>query len=93
MLEMGVVVGIGLIILLVKLSWRSKMIILSNPVAADVIVFVGLTILHWGTFSGVMVATVGALFCSITLSLGRWMCGYIEKGTYHPGVMNVGDKL
>ena len=93
MLEMGIVVGIGLIVMLAKLSWRSKMIVLSNPLAADIAVFIALTLLHWGTFSGVMVAAIGALFCSITLSLGRWLVGDVERGSYHPGLFNVGDKL
>ena len=93
MLEMGVVVGIGLIVMLAKLSWRGKMIVLSNPLAADIAVFVLLTMTHWGTFSGVMVAAIGALFCSITLSAGRWLFGYCTNGAYKPGVFNVGDKL
>lgn len=93
MLEMGIVVGIGLIVMLAKLSWRGKMIVLSNPLAADIAVFVLLTMMHWGTFSGVMVAAIGALFCSITLSAGRWLFGYVLNGSYKPGVFNVGDKL
>ena len=39
MLEMGIVVGIGLIVMLAKLSWRGKMMMLSNPLAADIVVF------------------------------------------------------
>lgn len=93
MLEMGIVVGIGLIVMLAKLSWRGKMVVLSNPLAVDITAFIALTLLHWGTFSGVMVAAIGALFCSITLSLGRWLVGYVESGTYRPGLFNVGDKL
>ena len=93
MLEMGIVVGIGLIVMLAKLSWRGKMIVLSNPLAADIAVFVLLTLTHWGTFSGVMVAAIGAVFCSITLAAGRWLFGYVLNGAYKPGVFNVGDKL
>lgn len=93
MLEMGIVVGLGLIVMLVKMSWRMKMLVLSNPLVADLITFSVLTLVHWGTFSGVMVATVGALFCSVVLSAGRWLYGYVEHSTYIPGVINVGDKL
>lgn len=93
MLEMGIVVGIGLIVMLAKLSWRGKMIVLSNPLAMDIAVFVLLTALHWGTFSGLMVAAIGALFCSITLSVGRWLFGYVEHGSYRPGYFNIGGKL
>lgn len=93
MIEMGIVVGIGLIVMLARLSWRSKMMLMSNPLAVDIAVFALLTILHWGTFSGLMVAAVGALFCSITLSAARWLFGYVESGVYRPGVFNVRDKL
>lgn len=93
MLEMGIVVGIGLIVMLAKLSWRGKMIVLSNPLAMDIAVFVLLTALHWGTFSGLMVAAIGALFCSITLSVGRWLFGYVERGSYRSGYFNIGGKL
>ena len=93
MLEMGIIVGLGLIVTFVKMSWRWKMKMLSYPVAMDLIVFIALLFLHWGSFSGVMVATIGALFCSMTLSVGRWMFGHVDKGVYTPGLRNVRDFL
>lgn len=93
MLEMGIVVGLGLLVTLVKLNWKWRMKILSNPLAMDIVVFVLLCFLHWGTYSGVMVATVGALFCSIVLSIARKCVGYIEEGRYVPGIWNVENKL
>ena len=93
MIEMGIVVGLGLIVMLARLSWRNKMMLLSNPLGVDVFVFVLLTAMHWGTFSGLMVAAVGALFCSMTLSVARWLFGYVVNGAYKPGIFNVGDKL
>lgn len=93
MIEMGVVVGIGLLMSLVKMSWRWKMYVLSQPLLVDLIVFVLLMIIHWGTFSGVMVATVGALFCSLTLSGARYMYGHVEDGLYIPGVFDASSKL
>lgn len=93
MLEMGVIVGLGLLVMLVKMNWRWKMRVLSNPLLIDAIVFVFLIAIHWGTFSGVMVATIGALFCSIVLSVGRWMFGYVEARRYVRGVVDVGALL
>ena len=93
MIEMGLVVGIGLIMMFAKLGWRNRMRLLSNPLAVDIVIFITLNVLHWGTFSGLMVAAVGALFCSLTLSLGRWVFGYVEDRRYVPGVVNVRDKL
>ena len=93
MIEMGIVVALGLLFILVKMTWRWKLRLLSNPVIADVLIFTLLCVLHWGTFSGVMVATVGALACSAVLSTARWLYGYVEAGTYVPGKMNIASKL
>lgn len=93
MLEMGIVVGLGLLVMFAKMSWRWRMRLLSNPLVMDMGIFLILTTIHWGTFSGLMVAAVGALFCSIVLSLGRVLFGHVERGQYIPGVINVRDKL
>ena len=93
MIEMGVVVGIGLLVTLVKMNWKWRMHLLSNPVIADALIFTILMLLHWGTFSGVMVATVGALTCSLVLSAARWGYGHVESGVYLPGYFNIGSKL
>lgn len=93
MIEMGVIVGLGLLVSLVKMNWKWKMKMLSNPVTVDSAIFIALCLIHWGTFSGVMVATIGALTCSLTLSAGRKLYGHVDKGVYYPGVFDVSDKL
>lgn len=93
MLEMGIVVGIALLVSLSKMNWRWRLRVLSNPFLMDCIVFAVLCVLHWGTFSGIMVATVGALFCSLVLSAARWMFGFITNGQYIPGKFDVSSKL
>lgn len=93
MIEMGIVVGIALLITLVKAPWRWKMRMLSNPLLMDIIIFAVLCILHWGTFSGVMVATVGAMTCSLILSAARKLYGYMTGTVYFPGVFDVSSKL
>lgn len=93
MIEMGVVVGLGLIVMFWKLSWRWRMRLLSNPLIVDLSIFSVLTIMHWGSFSGLIVAAVGALFCSLTLSLGRWLFGHVQDQRYVPGVVNVESRL
>ena len=93
MIEMGIIVGIGLLVTLVKMSWRWRMRVLSNPLLLDVMIFVLLMLLHWGTFSGVMVATIGALTCSLVLSGARKLYGYIEDRRYVRGYFDVSSKL
>lgn len=89
MIEMGLVVAVGLLVTFCKLSWRGRLRMLSYPLAMDLFVFFGLTWLHWGTYTGVMVATVGALTCSLALGAGRWAFGYIEKGKHVAGHFTV----
>ena len=89
MIEMGLIVSIGMLILFVKLSWKNRMRLLSYPIIVDLCIFTGLTLLHWGTFSGVMVATVGAMFCSICLAIGRYLFGYMENNKHIHGKLNI----
>lgn len=93
MLEMGIVVSLGLLVVLAKLPWRHKMWCISHPIFMDVTVFIFLTAIHWGSFSGVMVAAVGALFTSLVLSGARWLYGHIENGRYYPGIFNVIERI
>lgn len=93
MIEMGIVVGIGLLVTLVKAAWNIKMWMLSHPLFMDAFIFIALCLIHWGTFSGVMVATVGALTCSLVLSAARKLYGHRENGVYVQGMYNVSDKL
>jgi hypothetical protein len=91
--ESGLIVAVGLLFMFFKCSWKMRMKMLSYPLAMDIIIFIALNILHWGTFSGVMVAATGALICSGLLSLGRWAFGYVEKNKYFAGVWNVLEKI
>lgn len=93
MIEMGMVVGMGLLVSLLKMNWKWRMHMLSYPLTIDIVIFIALLLIHWGTFSGVMVASVGAMTCSLTLSGARWLYGYVEGNTYIPGYFDVRSKL
>ncbi len=92
-IESGLIVAAGLLLTFWKCSWRVRMWMLSHPLFMDIVVFIGLNVLHMGTFSGVMVAAVGALVCSGMLSLGRKVFGYVENKSYYPGFTNVAGKI
>jgi hypothetical protein len=70
MFESGAVICLGLVMWFSRTSWRTRMWLLSHPLALDILTFVVLVLLHWGTFSGVMAATVGALMVSVMLTCG-----------------------
>lgn len=88
-IESGIIVALGLVLWFFKMSWKNRIKMLSYPLALDVSIFVVLTLIHWGTFSGVMAAATGSLICSGLISLGRWAFGYKEAGQYVPGVWSV----
>lgn len=93
MIEMGIIVGTGLLVTLVKMNWIWRMRMLSSPLVVDALIFIVLMVLHWGSYSGVMVASVGALTCSLTLSAARSLYGHVEAGVYQRGYFDIGAKL
>lgn len=100
-LESGFIVAAGLLLTFMKCSWPLRMWMLSHPLLMDVIVFVVLTVVHWGTFYGVMAATTGAMMCSLILMVGRWLWGHttprMHQGqrrlVYKRGLFNMAKKL
>ena len=92
-IESGLIVATGLLFTFFKLSWKWRTRMLSYPLTCDIVIFIVLNILHSGTFSGVMVAAVGALTCSGILSLGRTVFGYCEGRLYYPGWYDISPHL
>jgi hypothetical protein len=84
-IESGLIVAAGLLFAFAKMSWAQRQWVLDHPLFMDILIFVFLNILHWGTFSGVMVAATGSLVCSGLLTLGRCMFGHNTKGVFTPG--------
>lgn len=63
-------------------------------VSMDLAIVVLLNAIHWGTFTGVMVAATGALISSGMLSLGKWTCGHVnQQGYYLPGLFDLSKQL
>lgn len=93
MIEMAMFVAAGLIVMFARLSWKWKLRVVSNAGLADVFIFILVSFLHWGTFTGMMVAAISALLCSLFLSAMRWAFGHIAHGRYVPGQFNIGAKL
>ena len=45
--------------------------------------------IHWGTFSGVMAATIAGLLCSMFTSGAKKLFGYIQGDSYHVGLIRL----
>src|SRR6476661_4671409 len=86
-IESGIIVFVGLLLLFIKLPRRVSLWLLGRPLGLDIAVSVAAYILHWGTFTGVMAAAVAGLMCSGFTSAGRRLFGYIDNGAYVPGVL------
>ena len=84
-IESGVIIFLGMLLLGVKLPRKTSLKLLGHPLALDLGISVLAYILHYGTFSGIMAAAVAGLMCSGFTSVARYAFGYIEKGSYVPG--------
>ena len=78
MLETGCVVFLSIALILAKLPRRMMLRALGHKLAIDVTVTVVTLVLHWGTFSGVMAATVAGLMTSLATSSARRLLGYFD---------------
>jgi hypothetical protein len=88
-IESGVIIFIGILLLAIKLPRRTSLWLLGRPLAVDLTASAAAYILHWGTFTGVMAAAVAGLMTSGFTSLARYVFGYIDGGKYKPGVIDL----
>jgi nucleoside permease NupC len=89
MLMTGLMVFLGVALILAKLPRRLMLKALNHDVALDVLVSVLTLIVHWGTFSGVMAATVAGLLTSLATSGAKRLFGYIHGNRYVPGIVHL----
>ncbi|MBU0593850.1 MAG: hypothetical protein KKH74_08960 [Gammaproteobacteria bacterium] len=85
MLITGFTIFLGVALLLVKLQRRTMLRVLKHDLKLDLAVTALVLLIHWGTFSGVMAATVAGLLTNITTSGLKRLFGYIDGDNYYPG--------
>ena len=89
MLMTGLMVFLGVALILAKLPRRMMLKALHHDVALDLTVSAIVLAIHFGTFSGVMAATVAGLLTSLATSGAKRLFGYIDGKNYVPGVLNL----
>lgn len=89
MLETGLAVFLGLGFIFIKLRRRTMLRLLSHDMLLDVAVSMLVLLIHWGSFSGVMAATIAGLLTSIATSLAKRAIGHIQGGLYYPGFIRL----
>lgn len=75
----GLLVGLGLMSHALKLGVRR---LAGYDIYVDVMLSFGLILMFHGTFSGMMIASIGGLIISGMLRLIRWTVGYQQLGFY-----------
>jgi hypothetical protein len=81
----GFSIFLGLLFLLAKIKRGLMLRLLNHDVLLDIAVTLLVLFLHWGSFEGVMAATIAGLFTSMATTFAKRMFGYISRGKYHPG--------
>lgn len=89
MLITGLTVFLGVALILAKLPRRLMLKALGRPLAIDLTVSAITLFIHWGTFSGLMAATVAGVLTSLATSGAKRLFGFIHRGVYHPGIFHV----
>ena len=82
-------VFLGVAAILIKLPRRWMLRALRYDLAIDLAVSAIVLLIHWGTFSGVMAATVAGLLTSVATSGLKRLVGYIDGERYYPGILNL----
>jgi nucleoside permease NupC len=89
MLMTGLMVFLGVALILAKLPRRLMLKALHHDVAIDLGVSAIVLLIHFGTFSGVMAATIAGLLTSLATSGAKRLFGYIHGNRYVPGVLHL----
>ena len=87
MFATGFAVFLSLLFILAKLPRRLMLRLLRYDVLLDIAVTVLVLFLHWGSFDGVMAATVAGLLTSFATTAAKRLVGYIRGDMYVPGVI------
>ena len=85
MFTTGFAIFLSLLFLMAKLKRCVMLRLLHHDVLLDMLVTLFVLYVHWGSFEGVMAATIAGLFTSLATSIAKRMFGYIKGGEYHPG--------
>ncbi len=89
MIETGLAVFLAMTFIFVKLKRQTMLRLLNHDMWLDVVVTLIVLGIHWGTFSGVMAATVAGLLTSVGTTAAKRLVGYIAGDLYFPGYIHL----
>ncbi len=85
----GLAIFLATLFVFVKLPRRTLLRLLNHDLAIDLVVTLTVLAIHFGTFSGVMAATVAGLMTSLATSSAKRLFGYIQGDLYLPGLIKL----
>ncbi len=92
----GILIGVGLVLILSKLSIRKQLWITTNEVAADSLIFLFVLLIHGvigGGVDGVVHAAIASAVTAIYTSVLKKRIGYWGLDGYIPGTRDVTSQL
>lgn len=87
MILSGIFIFFALVLLYLKLSTSLRLRLLGHPLMLDIGVSTFTLLVHWGSFTGIMAATIAGLLTSAATTLARRVFGYTLGKDYHPGML------
>jgi nucleoside permease NupC len=85
----GLAIFLAMLFVFVKLPRRTLLRLLRYDLAIDIVVTLLVLAIHFGTFSGVMAATVAGLMTSLATTGAKRLFGFIQGDVYRPGLINL----
>lgn len=85
----GFSIFLGLLFVLAKLKRRLMLRLLHHDALLDIAVTLFVLYVHWGSFEGVMAASIAGLFTSLATTAAKRLFGHIEGGQYVPGLFQL----
>ncbi len=85
----GLAIFLAMLFVFVKLPRRTLLRLLRYDLAIDIVVTLLVLVIHFGTFSGVMAATVAGLMTSLATTGAKRLFGFIQGDVYRPGLINL----
>jgi hypothetical protein len=89
MFTTGLMIFLGVGLIFAKLPRRTMLKALKHDLKIDIAVTALVLVIHWGSFSGVMAATVAGLMTSLATSALKKLVGYIDGDYYVVGKWNL----
>lgn len=92
MFILGFAVFFAVLLLMIKLPHQTLLRMLHYDLLMDFGVTALVLALHWGSFTGVMAATIAGLLTSLATSGAKRLFGHVQSNKYHPGFIRLNPR-